>query len=101
MKVRIIEDEKLLADSLKTLLESKGFEVEAVYDGETGADWAETGVYDRLILDVMMPGMDGDEVARAAEALRRAHSHAHGKVRCAGPDRGPQCRGGLLSDQTL
>ena len=70
MKVLIIEDEKLLADSLKTLLESKGFEVEAVYDGETGADWAETGVYDLLILDVMMPGMDGYEVARS---VRRKH----------------------------
>ena len=55
MKVLIIEDEKLLADSLKALLESKGFEVEAVYDGESGAEYAELGIYDLLILDVMMP----------------------------------------------
>ena len=48
MKILIIEDEKLLADSLKTLLELKGFEVEAVYDGETGAEYAETGIYDLL-----------------------------------------------------
>ena len=52
MKILIIEDEKLLADSLKALLEKKGFDVECVYDGESGAEYAETGVYDLLILDV-------------------------------------------------
>ena len=70
MKILIIEDEKLLADSLKVLLESKGFEVEAVYDGETGADYAELGIYDLLILDVMMPGMNGYEVARKVRAKK-------------------------------
>ena len=64
MKILIIEDEKILADSLKALLESKGFEAEAVYDGETGRDFAELGIYDLLILDVMMPKMNGYEVAR-------------------------------------
>ena len=70
MKILIIEDEKILADSLKTLLESKGFEVEAVYDGETGKEYAELGIYDLLILDVMMPKMDGYEVARRVRANR-------------------------------
>ena len=70
MKILIIEDEKLLADSLKTLLEGKGFDVEAVYDGETGAEYAELGIYDLLILDVMMPGMDGFQVARQVRARR-------------------------------
>ena len=70
MKILIIEDEKLLADSLKTLLELKGFEVEAVYDGETGAEYAETGIYDLLILDVMMPKLDGLQVARQVRARR-------------------------------
>ena len=72
MKVLIIEDEVLLADSLKALLESKGFEAEAVYDGEAGAEYAELGVYDLLILDVMMPKMDGYAVARAVRARRCA-----------------------------
>ena len=54
MKILIIEDEKLLADSLKTMLEKKGFDVEAVYDGENGAEYARTGIYDLLILDVIL-----------------------------------------------
>ena len=72
MKILVIEDEKLLANSIKTLLESKGFEVEAVYDGETGEEYAELGVYDLLILDVMMPKMDGYAVARSVRAKRCA-----------------------------
>ncbi len=70
MKILIIEDEKLLADSLQAMLESKGFEVEAVYDGETGEEYAESGVYDLLILDVMMPKMNGYQVARQVRARR-------------------------------
>ena len=70
MKILIIEDEKLLADSLKTLLEMKGFEVEVVYDGEDGAEYAETGIYDLLIMDVMMPKLNGYQVARQVRAHR-------------------------------
>lgn len=70
MKVLIIEDERLLAGSLKTLLESKGFQVEAVYDGITGAEYAELGVYDLLILDVMMPELNGCQVAQQVRAKR-------------------------------
>ena len=70
MKILIVEDEKLLADSLKALLEKKGFTVECVYDGESGAEYAETGVYDLLILDVMMPKMNGYQVARSVRAKR-------------------------------
>ena len=72
MKILIIEDEKLLADSVKMLLERKGFEVECVYDGKTGEQYAELGVYDLLILDVMMPEMDGYQVAREVRSKRCA-----------------------------
>lgn len=70
MKILIIEDEKLLTDSLKSLLERKGFDVEVAYDGETGEEYAELGIYDLLILDVMMPKMNGYQVARQVRAKR-------------------------------
>ena len=70
MKILIVEDEKMLADSIKTMLEGRGFQAEAVYDGETGADYAELGIYDLLILDVMMPKMDGYQVARRVRSRR-------------------------------
>ena len=66
MKILIIEDEILLADSLRAMLEGKGFSVEAVHDGETGAEYAETGVSGRA--------------AGAREALRNADSDADGKI---------------------
>ena len=72
MIILIVEDEVLLANSLKTLLEKKGFTVEVAYDGETGKDYAETGVYDLLILDVMMPKLNGYDLARQVRAERCA-----------------------------
>lgn len=72
MKILVIEDDTLLAQSLKTLLEGKGFQVETVYDGESGVEYAELGVYDLLILDVMMPKLDGYQVARRVRARRCA-----------------------------
>lgn len=72
MKILVIEDDTLLAQSLKTLLEGKGFQVETVYDGEAGVEYAELGVYDLLILDVMMPKLDGYQVARRVRAKRCA-----------------------------
>ena len=68
MKILVIEDEKVLAVSLKALLEGKGFDVEVVNDGATGSDYAKLGVYDLLILDVMMPDMNGYELARSVRA---------------------------------
>ena len=72
MKILIVEDEVLLANSLKTMLEKKGFTVEVAYDGEAGKDYAETGVYDLLILDVMMPKLNGYDLARQVRAERCA-----------------------------
>ena len=70
MKILVIEDEKLLAESIRAVLEQKGFEVETVYDGETGAEYAALGIYDLLILDVMMPGLNGFEVAKQVRIHR-------------------------------
>ena len=70
MKILVIEDEKLLADSIRILLSKKGFDVEVAYDGETGAEYAKLGIYDLLILDVMMPGMNGYEIAGKVRAMK-------------------------------
>lgn len=70
MRILIVEDEKHLADSLSYLLKSRGFDTEVAYDGETGAEFAELGIYDLLILDVMMPGLDGYALARKVRAQR-------------------------------
>ncbi|MBD5154283.1 MAG: response regulator transcription factor [Oscillibacter sp.] len=70
MKILIVEDEKLVAESIRDLLISRGFEAEAVYDGETGAAYGELGVYDLIILDVMLPGLDGRQVARRLREKR-------------------------------
>lgn len=72
MKILIVEDEVLLADSLKAALEQKGFTVETAYDGETGKEYAELGVYDLLILDVMMPKLNGFDLARQVRRSRCA-----------------------------
>ncbi len=70
MKILLIEDEKLLADSLRDYLCAKGFQVEVVCDGEQGYEYALLGIYDLLILDVMMPGLNGLQVARQVRAKR-------------------------------
>ena len=64
MKILIVEDEKLLADSIRLLLEKHGFEADAVYDGDTGDMYVRQGIYDLLILDVMLPGKNGYDLAR-------------------------------------
>ena len=64
MKILIVEDEKLLADSIRLLLEKHGFEADAVYDGDTGDMYVRQGIYDLLILDVMLPGKNGCDLAR-------------------------------------
>ena len=64
MKILIIEDEQLLAESLKTMLESKGFEVEIMHDGKEGEEYALLGIYDLLILDVMLPSINGYKLAQ-------------------------------------
>ena len=72
MKILIIEDEKVLADSLKLMLASKGFEAEAVYAGESGEQYAMLNIYDLIILDIMLPKQNGYQVAKAIREKRNA-----------------------------
>lgn len=64
MKVLIIEDDELLASTIKMLLEKNGFQTELVFDGEAGLEYALLNIYDLIILDVMIPKMKGYEVAQ-------------------------------------
>ena len=70
MKLLVVEDEKLLAESLKTLLEEKGYQVDTVYDGITGEEYANLNIYDLLILDVLLPGQNGYQIARKLRSHR-------------------------------
>jgi DNA-binding response OmpR family regulator len=72
MKILIIEDEKLLADSVRLMLESRGFEAEAVYDGESGEQYAMLNIYDLIILDIMLPKQNGYQVAKHIRAAHNA-----------------------------
>ncbi len=72
MKILIIEDEKVLADSVRLMLESRGFEAEAVYDGESGEQYAMLNIYDLIILDIMLPKQNGYQVAKHIRAAHNA-----------------------------
>ncbi len=63
MKILVVDDEIKLADAVGELLRRNKFVVDVVYDGEDGYFYAKNGDYDVILLDVMMPNMDGFEVA--------------------------------------
>lgn len=62
MKLLVVEDEIQLADALSEILRRNKYSVDTVYNGIDGLDNAVTGVYDCIILDIMLPGMNGLEV---------------------------------------
>jgi len=64
MRLLIAEDEVDLAEALTAFLEKSQYTVDAVHDGEAAYDYAVSGVYDAIILDIMMPKMDGIEVLK-------------------------------------
>lgn len=62
MNVLVIEDERNLADAIVHILEGDSYHAEAFYDGRGGLRAALSGTYDAIVLDVMLPGMDGTEL---------------------------------------
>lgn len=64
MRILIIEDEKDLANVLSEMLELEGYHTDIANDGEYGLDCALTGIYDLIILDIMLPKLDGITVLR-------------------------------------
>lgn len=63
-KILIVEDEEAIADLEKDYLELSDFEVTIENNGDTGLETALAGNYDLVILDLMLPGMDGFEVCK-------------------------------------
>ena len=61
MKILVVDDEKLLVKGLKFNLQNEGYEVDCAYDGATAVELARTGNFDLIILDLMMPEVDGLE----------------------------------------
>lgn len=64
MRLLIAEDEQDLAEALTAFFEKNQFTVDAVHDGMTAYDYAVTGGYDAVILDILMPKMDGIQVLK-------------------------------------
>ena len=68
MRILVVEDERRLSDALAQILREEKYMVDAVYTGTDGLAYAESGIYDVIVLDVMLPGLNGFEVV---SALRR------------------------------
>ena len=72
MRILIVEDEHKIADSIKQGLEQENFAVDVSYDGSDGYDMALSEEYDLIILDLMLPKMNGLEIC---EKLRAENNH--------------------------
>lgn len=62
MKILVVDDEKTLVKGIKFNLENEGYQVDVCYDGETALEMARAGAYDLILLDIMMPKLNGLEV---------------------------------------
>lgn len=69
MRILLAEDEKALSRAIVKYLEKNLFSVDAVYDGEDALAYIESGNYDAVILDIMMPKMDGLTVLKRTRAM--------------------------------
>ena len=65
MRVLVVEDEVALAEGIARGLRAESFEVDLVHDGREGFEAAKDGSYDLMVLDIMLPGMNGYRVCRA------------------------------------
>lgn len=64
MYVLVVEDERNLADAICQILKNEGIKTDVTYDGMTALTLAKSGMYDAIVLDIMLPGMDGIEVVK-------------------------------------
>lgn len=68
MRILLVDDERRLADGVRRGLEAEGMVVDVAHDGATGLDMASDADYDVIVLDVMMPGLNGYRVCQALRA---------------------------------
>lgn len=68
MRILIVEDEKEIVDGLAGILKGEGFLTDTVYDGEEGLDYIRTNMYEMILLDVMLPNMNGFEIVKKIRA---------------------------------
>ncbi len=72
MRILVVEDEVRLAEALAQIMRESKYAVDVVNDGESGFDYAMSGIYDVIVLDVMLPGMNGFDIVRQ---MRREKNH--------------------------
>lgn len=65
MRILVVEDEKEIADGICRILESSGYQVDCVYDGLVGLDYIFSEIYDLVLLDIMLPKIDGIEIVKS------------------------------------
>ena len=70
MHILVVEDEVRLAETLKEILKTQKYTCDLVYDGEDGLAYAESGIYDVILLDIMLPKMNGFDVVRTLRSKK-------------------------------
>ena len=70
MRALIVEDEKRLAAALKRIFENQRIVTDVVYDGKSGVEYALCAPYDIIVLDIMLPDIDGFEVVQTLRSKK-------------------------------
>jgi len=70
LRILLVEDEIRLAEALEEILKKQGYIVDVTGDGSVGQDMAETGIYDVIILDRNLPGIEGVEILKHLRAMQ-------------------------------
>jgi DNA-binding response OmpR family regulator len=66
LRILIVEDEKEIADGVQKILKNEGYQIDTVYDGLSGLDYILSGVYDLILLDIMLPKINGLDILKNA-----------------------------------
>ena len=79
MRILLVEDDRSLSRAVSTILQKNNYSVDCVENGQTALDYLEKDIYDAVIMDIMMPVMDGLTATKAIRALNRpdAGMNAH------------------------